>query len=900
MLIAVRGGMAQDIVPVEFAAKADAYRIVKQFDFNERPLGNFETTPMYWRKLRGEGLPAFATGEFDDQVGHDAPPSFRLSIQTGNVCYEYAQLDLTVIADSDYLVSGYIRADKLEHSRAFMLAYLVDRFEDRIPGSERVSNLIASTGGGDEPWQRVELGIPGDFPVAYALRLQLWILHRSVWEEVGPTVVDPIVRRDVHGRAWFDDVTIYRLPRARLSIDAVGNIYDADESAALLLDVNNASAAALIARVRVTDETERELLRREYRLSSGRSGVVAGATESKEGTKRTSAPKTVMAGASEPLRVPIPKLEPGLYTATLELLADKATMLERRLRFAVTAPLPHNNNYKPDIGVYLDDFRGEDASSVAALVRELGVHAVKINLTARADESGELREDLRSTTELMRILSELGVECAGVITPADSQHGGSYGSLHEMVDRDARWQSTLSPLMAHFGGSLPTWQLGDERNELSGSARWSDDAVRTVREQIKRFVSVPEMVVPVRIDDSRPPVERGGAIVSRWISPQIPTRDLPTVFVDADVAANERDWLFLDPSQCSGDSFAGGDFIRRVVLSHAAAAARLYMDAPMRLSGDSGALDWEPTRSFLALRTFVRYLSGKRLRGMMNPQEDGVILFFSGGGSGCLVAWTWRDVPHDEAVELYLGSDAQSIDMLGHVTRLPVVKGKTRFTLRPEPTIIVTGETELALLQSSFKMQNTYLQRHLPDPLPSISFRNPFNSNMTGEIVVRPPSNWDVTPRTIQFDLSPGESFEKALSFVMPPRQIASNQQCGIEMHLNGPAPANLEFAERLSLGLRDIDVDCVAKWDGTDLRVEQTLRNHSATAVSFKGFCDAPGRPRLDGLFVEIQPGAFSRQEYLFRDAARLSDATLLLGITEIRGERSLNQIVEVPAIQP
>ncbi|MFN0135958.1 MAG: hypothetical protein ACKVS9_07540 [Phycisphaerae bacterium] len=892
--------VAQDVMPVEFATKADAYRVVKQFDFNERPLGNFEATPMYWRKLRGDGLPAFATGEFDDQIGHDAPPSFRLSIQTGNVCYEYAQLDLTVIADSDYLASAYIRASQLEHSRAFIIAYLVDRFEEKIPGSERVSNLVAATGANQEPWQRVELGIPGDFPSAYALRLQLWILHRHAWEEPGPATVDPIVRRDVRGQAWFDDVTIYRLPRARLAIDARGNIVAADAKASLLLDVNNASATTLSARVRVTDDDDRAVFEQEYRLSTAQSHIVAGASETAGGTKKSGSPKPAGVGHGEPVRVPLPELEPGLYTATLGLLADKSVMLERRLQFAVVAPLPPNSSYKPDLGVYLDDFRGHDAQAVATLMRELGIHSIKLGLPVRSAAEGELSDELRQTTELMRILGELGVECAGVISPAESSDGGSYASLREMLARDARWQATLSPLLAHFGGSLPTWQLGDERRELSGTLTWDALAIRQLRDQLKRFVSVPETVVTARINAPLAAAERGTNIVSHWIPPQIPTRDLPTVFVDAELSGDGRDWLYLDAASAGGAQGDHVDLMRRLVLSHAAAAARLYLRAPVRLTRESGSLAWEPTAAYLPLRTFVRYLSGKRLRGLMQPDEDGVILFFSGGGSSCLVTWTWRDTPHDEPVELYLGGNAQAVDMLGRMTPLSTVSGRTRIPLGREPTIIITHDTELALLQSSFRMENTYLQRHQPDPLPVITFRNPYNNNLTGEIFVQPPTSWDVAPRTFQFDVPPGEAFEKTLSFIMPPRQIASNQNCAIELRLNGPEPAKLEFSERLSLGLREIDVDCIAKWENGNLRVEQTLRNRSGSPVSFKGFCDAPGRARLDGLFVDLLPGASSTQAYILGNASNLAGATLYLGIAEIRGDRSLNQIVEVPPFSP
>ncbi len=193
------------------AAPADAYQRVKVFDFDERPLGNYEDTPMHWTRLTGPGLPAYSRGRFDEQVGHQGAPSFLLALRGENMAYEYAQNDLPVSPDMDYLVVGYVRAVGLEFARAFMACYLVDAAGRRIAGSEGVSSLVYSRGvdADDEPWQRVEIAVPSRFPDAVALHLQLWVAQRHVFAP--PTGVDPIVRQDVNARVWFDDLANTRI-----------------------------------------------------------------------------------------------------------------------------------------------------------------------------------------------------------------------------------------------------------------------------------------------------------------------------------------------------------------------------------------------------------------------------------------------------------------------------------------------------------------------------------------------------------------------------------------------------------------------------------------------------------------------------------------------------------------
>lgn len=172
--------------------------IVRQFDFDERKLGNFEDVPAHWTRLRGDGLPSFSRGEFDESLGAAAPPSFRLNLQTGNVAYEYQNNDLVVVPHSDYRVSARVRPRDLKYSVAFVTAYFLNRFGERIPGSQRTSNLIAGGGRGASDWQRAELLIPGEFADAHQMRIQLWILQNDAWKEPNPRQIDPIAREDAH------------------------------------------------------------------------------------------------------------------------------------------------------------------------------------------------------------------------------------------------------------------------------------------------------------------------------------------------------------------------------------------------------------------------------------------------------------------------------------------------------------------------------------------------------------------------------------------------------------------------------------------------------------------------------------------------------------------------------
>ncbi len=105
-----------------------------------------------------------------------------------------------------------------------------------------------------------------------------------------------------------------------------------------------------------------------------------------------------------------------------------------------------------------------------------------------------------------------------------------------------------------------------------------------------------------------------------------------------------------------------------------------------------------------------------------------------------------------------------------------------------------------------------------------------------------------------------------------------------------------MEFVVPITVGLRNILLEAQAWWMGDDLVVQQLLRNLSDRSVSFTAFCQAPAWARAEQTFLNLAPGDAAVRVYRFTDARELTGSALHLGIQEIRGERALDQLVEVP----
>lgn len=891
-----------DNPPLAGVEQAKFYRLVKRFDFNERAVGNYEDTPMYWAQLEGPGLPTlYARGRLDDEVGRRAPPSFRLDIQTGNVGYECRHPDLAVIPGSDYLLTGYVRPDGLKFSHAFVAAYFIDRYAERIPGSERVSMLVAATGQPPEPWQRVEIALPGDFPTAHALRIQFWILQAYAWRQPDPDEVDPIHRRDVYATAWFDDFSIHRMPRLQLRFSEPGGLVLPDQRAAFIVEVSNASSEPVSAGLDITDGAGQLRHAQKLAVPARPSPVDPMPPSSPTTNARDTATLGLTPGrrgGATTVRVSVPELPPGFYRAQLRLHGDSEILLERSIRFAVLPALPGGGPPHPDIGVDLGCWQPGPIAGIRRLLTTLRCGAVKIGIPMVGDLSTqEKRSHFEQVSALLRDLGANRIDATGVmLSPSagvDPNHGNS---TRQFVSRGPNWRDRSSPILASYGALMSIWQLGAEEIELRDGGQWDPADIERVRSHLRGFVTIPRLAIPQPITAV---TRYRDDVVTVWVPGVLPTRVLPNhlgFLLDGDASLY---WLELGsrPHNTRDHRHRARDLARRLVLAKALNPARVFVPAPFELSRRGGHPAWQPTEDYLVLRTVFHCLSGKTAVAATRPAPDTLAVVFEGGDSSCMVIWSWRERPSPNPVELYLGPNPRAIDIWGQSVPLEITRGRTRLPVGPTPLIVEALHTPLALLQASYRVAPTQVQLHEPEPRPVLTFRNTYDAPLSGEVQFIPPGDWQIEPSARAFRLEPGETFTQPLAFTFPPRQIAQDYELGVRLVLHAPETAELRFGESLTVGLPEIGLETTAYWQGDDLVVEQSLRNNSDQPVSFAAFCEPPGRARVEGEFLDVMPGAFATQAYSFpKSRADLAGTILHVGIQEIDGPRALNQFAEVP----
>lgn len=873
-------GAAEDGEPLEAAAAADptpadAFRLLRRFDFDERRNGNFEATPKHWQRISGPGLPAYSRGVFDEAVGHEHAPSFRLNVELGNVGYEYAHTDLDVLPGAAFRVVGYIRTRRIEHARAFIAAYLVDRFGERIDASLRVSELVADRPDVPDAWQRVALDVSGAHPQAASMRLQVWVMQAGIWRSddgasngaVDAAAVPTIARQDVQARAWFDDISVYVVPQTRLTFSDPAHLVRPQQPAALIVDVDNATGRALPVDVSIVDEL--------------------GATVFHERLE-------IAGGVRAPRELPLPSLAPGTYVARLRPQVAYDVPLERQLQFAVLPDLGSAAGDGRDLGIDLSGWPAADAAAATALLVGLNAAAAKVRVPVLGviDDDAK-RAQLAELSALLQSLALARIEAVGVITaPPDA----GAPALHEFCARTPAWPALASPVLAQLGGRITTWQLGREPTELDREPGWSEALVSAVRAHLQRFNSLPELARPTSVLG---PIPDGRDIRALWVPATIPTERIPDYL---DFLVNEDPaprWVQLQlaeqPAVARPQSVA--DMARRLVLTKALSPDRVWLSAPFEPGGPSGG--WQPTDAYVPLRTLVHYLAGKQVASVTRLPPDGILILFrddSERAAHCAVAWTWCDVAETEPRAFYLGRDAAIVDLWGRRRALEQSDGRALLTLTPTPEIIENVHLPSALIATTFRVEPTHVMLQAGDARPVLTFRNGAVGRIAGEVEVRPPQEWEVEPQRFRFDLAPGEAVAERLSLTLPRRLLRAADELDIRVEVESPGPAALRFGVPLTIGLGDIEMEATAGWDGDRLIVRQVVRNGSTSTVSFDGFCQPPQRAQARHAFLNLVPGAATERVYAFEGAAALRGGRVHVGIREIRGDRVVERLVDVP----
>jgi hypothetical protein len=877
------GGAIDGISTASGAGRFDAARlsdpttprhILKRFDFNERHLGNVEDVPMYWQQRIGPNLPHYNTGTFDRSIGHNAPPSFRLTAITESVAFTYSRNDIPVEPGSRYLVSAWVRTEGFRKSRAHLAATYVARDLQVIEDTEVIS---PGAGGPDQngQWRYVELPTPEAPLTARFLRITVWLAQPEFHRD--PTVnVRPIVEQDARVAAWFDDVEVtHMLPAA--SIRTVGDtpVFSAAQPPEILGPQVNPAHFGLACQISVADEDGRV--------------YYSARTDARD-------PGQVL-----PASIRLDSLPCGLYTAKLKILSENRQLGEQQVGFVKLPDMPRAGNSQ--IGVCLDESSLGAVDAAMACLRGMQVGYVKIPVwtglltDSPAADAGTSLKDL-----LKRILAD-GLEPIGVFVgpPAGvaSSLPASQRTLVDVFAADRQiWQPYMALSLTHYADVVRLWQIGrDGLLELAMDDRYPA-AAGAAAGQIVTLIDGAQVALAW-------PATLAGPSFPRYIKRQsvsLPNAIRPDQMrqcIKQHSGQGRPLWVTVWPIE--GERYAPcvrrTDMAKRIVYALAGEAEAVFVPQPWRVHDVGGKAILTPTIEYTVLAALSRAVAGRRYAGSFEWTGGAVFHTFASDDDAALVAWNDQqpDPTAPEAkVSLYLGRKIAAFDLRGR--GIPAGGADSQsLPIGQEPIVITGADNRLASLRSQFTIEPRQIASGLRKNLETVKLVNPYAEPMSGTIRLRGPEGWEITPSRLAFSLQPGKTLQENVEIHIPYNEPIGAKSIHADLSIDARRLYQLSIPITLDLQLPGVETYAFSDTTGKDVVIRHVLTNRTDEELNFVGSVLLPTMARQERLFLHVRPGQTLIKEYVIPRGEVADRPQLRISLREINGSRLLNQMVEI-----
>ncbi len=858
--------------PEDPGSNLSAGRVVHNFDFDERADGNLEDVPKYWEPLRPSGFPHYTRGSFDFQVGRTAPPSFHLASEGRNVAYHYLGPETPVRANVDYKIEGFIRADRLQSGRACLSVHFLDRFRQPIPDTLVRSRYVGGSGDGDT-WVRVELYLPTAPAESHSIGLVAWVLQEQTWRDAVPAVRH-IPRTDVRGGAWFDDISIYALPHARITTNAPGNVLvpgNAQELQVVLTDIQDPSVYADLS-------------------------IVDGGGKLTESRR---VPVTLDA-QDKPVRIAVDHLPPGVYRASLHVIAGGTPVVSRMLIFARLArPLRTTGGIARPFGVVVNEAGRTDTATQLALLTHQSVRSVKLPVWSSPDDEFTTFVAARETDQLLQELTRVGFALTAVLAGpprALLRDDGRYAlSLIDLLSGDADvWSEHLAAVVAPYSSVYRWWQIGRDGSSPTDQRGNIVSALNQVRETMRAYTTMPRLAAPtltaVEITGDRLPVEQISVAIGHEIGPG----QFASLLERYRTLGYQHVSVYMEPLP-SGKyrrlpSLA--DFAQRIITARHAGADTVFVPQTWHTRLTPAGPVTEPTDAYVLLRTIADVL-GDAAPGPTVPLSGYVrCLAFQarqgerdrGQSVNVLAMWDPTAPLEGRRHAVQLGQAEAQIDLWGQATPLQRDRhGRQLVHLSPIPVFVVGVERWLIDLRTSISIKpaqvesGTELARH------EIEIAYEGDRALSGEAILQAPQTWDIAPRTLSFTALPQRPQRHTLDIYYPHNEPAGSKQILAKITLGQTPRYYLEIPLTIELGLTDLVVRGLAIPEGDDLLLRHIVTNRSGSVLSFRGTANVPGHQRQYRTIANLGPGDTQTLEYRFLGAEALAGRSARLVLREL-----------------
>lgn len=860
-----------------------ANRVVRVFDFEEQDLHG-EPVPMHWVRAQDDppirsrpGFPEWNQAAFDLTVSRSGQASVKLPTQGGSTALQLVPGVLPVIPGGEYQVVAHLRTQGLQHARARLVAQFFDDSMQPIDASRRTTDFF----GNANDWREISVQIPGEFPTATWLTIDLELLQRTELplEFQGDAELELVNdAEDIGGAAWFDDLVVRIAPVLSLQTQRASCVLDASEPPIVTAIIDDVVGDPLTATLRLVDLDGR---------------VVSEATFDH-----------VRPGAPITWR-PTPPVY-GWWRVEFDVFADGAFLAQEHIEL-VWAPAPRHDLDRERLGVAIEMPGPDHRDVLLSLLRSLGIGAIEVPYWSQDSSVVSIQAATPMLTTLLeRLLAEdFDVTFALESTPSDLARELRIGSNEVLralgAGREA-WSPWLDEALTRFGQRVSRWRIGTLEPRLLASPTATSQAFTSAVGPLADSVLNPLPLMPWPTEIALPDELNEHAVSLYWDH-----RAHAASIVDTAASLGEFRELTIaiQPLPRDGGSARAlcADLAKRLVRAWQARPNRIVLEQPWtwREARDKSFLA-EPQPEFLVLSRVGEHLRGREVVGEL-PIADGVTaLVLDGEAGGAVIVWNDWAQPDQAVLRAYLGpSSIVAWDIFGNQFEAPLVDGAHHIPIPHSPLIIEGVDAELARFRAGFRVTPSTIESTAERHDLELVVENPWPIAVSGDLQIIGPETWSFAPQSLAFTIAAGEEqrFPIETSFGLA-------EEAGEHMIR---ARTRLIAAERYPpitvespIDLRLTGVELIPSFQvrreagGDTVIVTLLVINTGETPTTLMAFAQAPGEKRQQAPISDLPPRGAAARSFVFRHAReKLSNANVQVGVIESAGLGRLTRRIRI-----
>lgn len=859
------------------------------------PLGanaNFRATPLHDELIHREGYPDFAEVGYDRE--HKVSGDFSLHLGlTGGQTGAFVQVAaITAFEASDYMLTGWVRTDQLQHAWAEVRVYFIDNAGRRIATSVHRSEPFQT----DARWQPVSIRLPGEYDGAAYIGVELLIMQPDM-DEDSPLGDRQIVAQDIDGGAWFDDIALWKLPHLELRTQSETNIITEGENTpnppTIAATVRDLSGERLLAELSVYNE---HLDR-----------VAHQALEVRDKQANTWSWTPQLPGY-------------GWYFTQLVVSEDDGTgtyptVIEHT--YGAFLYLPESERAPgPDMGRFLlsaEEMPDAQLPLLGTVIAQTGQRGVVLSAWDRRTTEQTLRDRQDLLEPIIRTLSVGGGRVVISLHPLPLELVGRSGltsrdPLAILRQDDPATEAFLKPVLGRHGQRVSRWQIGSPALASAYSTDRLGERLDAMQELFRSMAPSPDLIVPWRLyQPAREEVlsaRRGAAMAwGQGFTPQAIGEALDTWASPPDSV--RLDIEIADAIQMRHDQRVT-DLVLRMIYAWEQQVGSLALPSPWTPSQERRtALLPDPVLG--AWVNTARRLEGQRVVGWM-PLRDGLkCMILDGNQGGMLAVWNEQAQSDTVDVSLYLGDDPIAIDVWGNRSPIESADGRQTLTVGRRPIFIIGIDAMVARMRAGFTIDDPFIESTQSVHRRTLTIRNPWARTINGHFTITGPEGWEVQPRLHHFSIAPGGAIQVPLEIQFPVHEIGGPKNLTADFTFQTDQVYNVTLQTPLELGLRNIEFEgSVVLEPGrtpgtTDAVATISVTNTGSEPTALYLFASLPQKPRRELLIPSVQPGEFVTRRIRFTDVAGLvGEAKLRCGVREANGPAILNHLLDLDTAPP